>query len=235
MTFFGPLWILLSGEIDFKTDYRTANRDSANIAPDPAATKEAIVLAYSARTFNWRGIFAVHTWIAVKRENATRYKVYDVVGWRLFQNKPVLATNEDIPDRHWFDQKPMLILDIRGEKAAELIPQIESVVATYPYPTTYHYWPGPNSNTFIAYVARHVPGMRLALPASAIGKDYLVSDRLFALAPSGTGYQFSLFGVFGVMLALHEGLEVNFLGLVYGISPYERAIKLPGFGTVRIF
>lgn len=49
-------------------DWRTASRDSAGIAPLPAETPEAVVQVYAARTFNWRGTFAVHTWVAVKEK-----------------------------------------------------------------------------------------------------------------------------------------------------------------------
>lgn len=231
----GPFWLLVSQQVTFSADYRTANRASSNIAPLPEATQEAVIQAYSARAFNWRGLFAVHTWIAVKPTNAKKYKVYDVVGWRMLHSEPVLGAMEDIPDRHWFDQKPQLILDIRGERAAALIPQIVTAVEQYPYPNEYHYWPGPNSNTFVAYIAREVPALSLMMPSNAIGKDFLVNNRFLAPAPSGTGYQVSLFGVVGVTLALREGLEVNFLGLVYGISPSQGVVKLPGLGELRLF
>lgn len=233
LTFIGPLWILVSGTIDFKADYRTANRASSNLAPDAVKIKEAVIQVYYARTFNWRGIFAVHTWIAIKPENGKQYKVYDVVGWRLFYKQPVLSTAEDIPDRHWFDQKPQIILDLRGPEAEKLISKIDTATANYPYPAEYEYWPGPNSNTYIAYVARHVPELKLALPSNAIGKDFLPNSTFFASAPSGTGYQISFKGILGVMLAVREGLEINLLGLVYGISPLERTIKLPGFGNLK--
>ena len=74
----------------------------------------------------------------------------------------------------------------------------------------------------------------MALPSNALGKDY-TGDHFFVSAPSGTGYQFSLYGCFGIMLALKEGLEINILGLVYGISPAELVIKLPGFGDIGLF
>ena len=35
----------------------------------------------------------------------------------------------------------------------------------------------------------------LDLPSNAIGKDFLVRGALFAAAPSGTGFQLSLFGL----------------------------------------
>lgn len=230
ITFAGPLYILLSGQIDFSADYRTANRDSAHVAPLPDASPEAIIQVYAARTFNWRGLFADHTWIAVKPKNAKQYTVMQVVGWRLFMKKPPLIIAEDIPDRMWFDQTPNVILDIRGEKAEKLIPDILEAAHRYPYPDSYSYWPGPNSNTFTAYIGREVPELGLVLPGTAIGQSYLTGNHFFAPMPSGTGYQFSVNGVFGLGIARKEGVELNLLGLVYGVRFYPFSVILPGVG-----
>lgn len=234
LTFIGPLIILLTGTIDLRADYRTANRDSSRLAPDPAKTKEAVIQIYAARTFNWRGLFAVHTWMAVKPKEGEEYTVYQVIGWLFFRNLPPVVSHVDIPDRHWFDQKPMVIADIRGQTAEEIIPDIAKAVANYPYPNQYSYWPGPNSNTFIAHLGRQLPALKLALPGNATGKDYLPAFTVFARAPSGTGYQFSIYGLFGILLAKEEGLEINLLGLVYGVNPFTLTFKLPGLGDIKL-
>lgn len=230
----GPMLIVSCGNIQLGKDWRTADRSPAGVAPDPAATREAVIQVYAARAFNWRGMFAVHTWIATKRENADQYTVHQVIGWRRFRGLPVLASHQDVPDRSWFGSPPEVIADIRGEKAETLIPQIRAAVASYPYAERYTTWPGPNSNTFVAHVAREVPGLRLELPTTAIGKDYLSNGAIAARAPSGTGYQLSLFGIFGVTAAAREGLELNLLGLAIGIDPESLAVKLPGLGNVGL-
>jgi len=92
-------------------------------------------------------------------------------------------------------------------------------------------WPGPNSNTFTAYVARAVPELELDLPPTAIGKDYL-GRRLLAAAPSGSGFQVSLFGLLGVLVSGVEGLEINVLGLTFGIDALSPALKLPLVGRL---
>jgi hypothetical protein len=56
----------------------------------------------------------------------------------------------------------------------------------------------------------------------------------FAPAHSGTGYQFSFFGISGIAVARKEGLEINIYGLVYGFSPAMKILKLPGFGDIRL-
>ena len=55
-----------------------ARRDPTGLAPDPATTPEAVVQVYAARAVSWRGVFSVHTWIAVKPTGAERYTRYEV-------------------------------------------------------------------------------------------------------------------------------------------------------------
>jgi hypothetical protein len=50
--------------------------------------------------------------------------------------------------------------------------------------------------------------------------------------PSGTGYQVSLLGILGAAVGADEGLEINVLGLVFGVDPRHVALKLPGIGRV---
>ena len=228
----GPLLVLVSGTVDLSARWSSASREPAGLAPDPAATPEAVVQVYGARAFSWRGAFAVHTWIAVKADNADTFTTYEVLGWRARRGISVVATSTGRPDRAWYGQPPELYADIRGPEASALIPQIQAAVRSYPYGDTYGIWPGPNSNTFTAHVARLVPGMRLDLPPTAVGKDYLGAWRIWASSPSGTGYQISARGLAGVMVGAEEGLELNLLGLSFGIDPADLAVRLPGIGVL---
>ena len=227
----GPLLVACNGEVKFNEDWRTADRSPAGIAPDPARVKEAVVQVYSARAFNWRGVFAVHTWIATKSRDAEQYRVHHVVGWRRFDDLPVVESESDFPDRNWYGQPPAILADVRGPEAEALIGDIEAAVSSYPYAEQYRLWPGPNSNTFTGWIARKVPALRLDLPPTAIGKDYL-GGGLFAPAPSGTGWQVSLYGLLGMTLARVEGLEINVLGVTFGLNPLKPHLRLPGIGII---
>jgi hypothetical protein len=231
LTFAGPIWNMATGKVDFHADYRTANRESAHLAPDPKTTHEAVIQVYTARAFNWRGLIASHSWISVKPKDASEYTVYQVIGWRQFHGLPPLMIEKDIPDRNWYNEKPRVILDMRGDKAQALIPEIDAAAKAYPYANDYTLWPGPNSNTFPAYVARKVPQLGLVMPADAIGKDYLPNHSLFATAPSDTGVQLSLFGLLGATVAQKEGVEINLLGLIYGLRLSPFALVLPGWNS----
>lgn len=212
-------------------DWRTASREPAGIAPDPATTPEAVIQVYAARTVSWRGYFGVHTWIAVKRSGAERFDVHEVIGYRLRRTGSTVVSHQRAPDGYWFGNRPELLRDLRGDGVDELIERIEQAVQRYPYATTYRIWPGPNSNTFTAFVAREVPELRVDLPPTAIGKDYLELP-LVDRTPSGTGAQFSLFGVAGVLAGVEEGLEINLLGLTLGIDPRSLSLKLPLIGRI---
>ena len=110
--------------------------------------------------------------------------------------------------------------------------RLHEATRDYPHNDEYRIWPGPNSNTYIAYLGRAVPELSLDLPPTAIGKDYLPRAGVLAHAPSGSGMQLSIAGLAGVIVAPQEGLEVNVLGLTAGIDVWPPALKLPGI--VRI-
>lgn len=152
--------------------WRTASRDSAGLAPLPADTQEAVVHVYGADAWGWRGWFAIHTWIAVKPAAAESYTVYDVVGWRGGAGREVVRIREDVPDRHWYGAKPRLLADHRGPQAQAMIKKIDQAARDYPWKGTYRVFPGPNSNTFVGWIGRRVPEMKLDLPLSAIGAGY---------------------------------------------------------------
>lgn len=224
--------VTLMTTLDSKADWRTASRDSAGIAPAAGEFKPALVQIYAARAYSWRGYFGLHMWLAFKERNADHYMVTDVVGWRQYRGVRVVDLRVDLPDRQWFGNRPSLIFELSGESAERAIPKIRRAVESYPYPNTYHLWPGPNSNTYIAHLVREVDELRVALPANAIGKDFLGGWKVFARSPTKTGWQFSAFGVFGLTLGLRDGMDVNLLGLNFGIDVLRPALKLPFVGRI---
>src|SRR5262249_34397446 len=137
-----------------------ARQDSSAQAPDPAATPEAVIQIYAARTVGLKGVFGVHTWIALKRSGAPAYTRYEVVGGGSDRGASALRVNRTGPDNYWFGRRPDLLVDRRGEGVDALIDRVEAAVRDYPYTSTYRTWPGPNSNTFTAYVGRAVPELR---------------------------------------------------------------------------
>ncbi len=212
-------------------DWRTASNEPTGIAPDPAQVKEAVVQVYAARAFGWRGVFGVHSWVAVKAKDGAASTVYEVIGWQLRWRDSAVAIHERAADARWYGAEPELLVDLRGDAAQALIARIDAAARTYPWAGEYTAWPGPNSNTFVAWIARAVPELRVDLPPTAIGKDYL-GARVLASAPSGSGLQFSLAGLLGVTASGVEGFEINLLGLSFGLNPFDPALKLPLIGRL---
>ncbi len=211
-----------------------ARWDSAGLAPDPATTPEPVVQVYAARTWGWKGVFAVHTWLIMKRAGAAHYDRYEVVGWGVQRGAPAIRKDMRAIDGYWAGNRPRIVAERRGPEVEALIDRIEAAIEAYPYPDQYRSWPGPNSNTFTAYIGRSVPELGLELPPTAVGKDYLGAG-VFAPTPSGTGYQLSLFGLLGLSVGRDEGLELNLLGLILGLDPLDVAIKLPAVGRIGLF
>ena len=212
-------------------DWRTASHEPAGLAPPAATTPEAVIQVYGARTWGWRGTFGVHTWVAVKPAGAPAYTVYEVIGWRQRWADSVVAIHQRAADARWYGSVPEIYADKRGPEAEKLIPRIDAAARAYPYAGEYTLWPGPNSNTFTAWITRAVPELGADLPPTAIGKDY-IPGAIVGSAPSGHGLQVSLGGMFALTASGVEGLELNLLGLTFGVNPFDPALKLPLVGRI---
>ena len=229
----GPLLTLAFGSASMHGDWRSATHRPAGLAPDPTTDREAIVQVYASRSFGWRGAFAVHTWVAAKPAGAKRYTRYEVIGWRARGGGSALSISDDgAPDAEWYGAKPRLIQDLRGAAAEGVIAKLPAAAASYPWAMSYTAWPGPNSNTFTAWLGRAIPELHMTLPPLAIGKDYLPPGDWLASTPSGTGWQLSLGGFVGATAARDEGIEINLFGLVTGIDFRHPALKFPGIGRI---
>lgn len=211
--------------------WHTADWSSARIAPAPDADPEAVIQVYAARAGRWKGIFSVHAWLVMKPENAAAYTRYDVVGWG-----PPIRRNAYPADGFWYGNAPEVVYEIRGERAQKLITEVTRAVREYPFRErgSYRAWPGPNSNTFIAWIGRQIPTLGLEMPANAVGKDYLGDGIVTSRTPSGSGWQISAWGMVGAAAAWREGIELHILGATIGVDFDDLAIKLPGIGSISL-
>ena len=221
------------GEIRLGRDACWACNESIGLAPRPETVSEALIHVYGARTYRWHGIFAVHTWIALKPQDAQSYTVLQVIRrWPYPYASPVRIVNDVQPDRQWHGARPELLYVLQGMEAEAAIPKIQEAATRYP--SDYHVWPGPNSNTFTAHLVRETPELQVDLPPTAIGKDFFLDGTFVDWSPSGTGFQASAYGLFGLMLGIEEGIEVNLLGLTIGLDLNPPALKLPLYGRLGI-
>jgi len=142
-------------------------------APDPASHPDAVVQVYGADVLGFRGKFAIHTWVATKPKDAANYGIFQVIGWRLRRGRPALSVSEGNPARPWFGSPAVLLLEKRGAEAEALISRVHEAVDSYPFANEYKMWPGPNSNSFVAWIGLEVPELGLDLPAKAIGQSWM--------------------------------------------------------------
>jgi hypothetical protein len=212
-------------------NWKVASWASSGLLPEASANPPATVMILASRTGRWKSIFAEHMSIVVKPEGAPAWTRYDVVGW----GNPV-RKNAYAADALWYGNAPRVVYKLEGEQAAQLIPAIQASVQRYPFQKkgTYTVWPGPNSNTFVAWVVRATPGFDVELPPVAVGKDWLGSGFSTAVAPSKSGWTFSAGGFVGGTLAWEEGLELHLLGSTIGLDANDLAIKLPALGKLGL-
>ena len=213
---------------DHPASWSQADWTSARVLPAAARDEAAAFYIMAARTGGLKGALADHSWIVVKDKGASRYERWDVVGW----GDPVRHDSQPA-DGRWYSNLPRIVVEKHGDEAEALIPKVRAAIASYPFamPGGYHIFPGPNSNSFTAYVMRKVPGIDATLPSVAVGRDYPTDWTFASIDPDGEEIRLSLWGYAGVVIGLKSGLEVNVLGLVAGIDPRRLAIKIPAFGT----
>ncbi len=214
---------------------------SSGLLPDPESDPEARVVVFSAPMSGRRGQFLTHNWIVFKRENATAWSRYEVLGFASrdseglpngawLGNRPTL--NRYVPDGLWFGRRPTIVAEAQGAAAAAIIGKIEQTIREYEETFgRYRFWPGPNSNTFIAALLRAVPELRASLPPSAIGKDYKPGVYL-GPTDSQTGMEATIWGMFGFKIGWIEGFELNLFSFVAGLDFRHPALKVPGFGRI---
>ena len=209
-----------------------ASRESVGIAPKAPELNEDIVQIYYARAFSWRGIFGIHPWIAWKERADEQYTVAQVTAWNIRRQGTAIRVEKDLPDRRWFDSAPHILFEVRGKKASKIIVQLKELIKTYPFKDRYVVWPGPNSNTFVSYMIRHIDELDIELPATAIGKDYFGRTSFVSNTASNTGFTVSAFGLLGFTLGAGEGLELNLFGLHFGLDLWTPALKLQLIGRL---
>lgn len=149
---------------DRPSSWREANWSSSGTLPDPSSEESAVVHFMAAKTGRWKGAFSVHSWIVMKDRKAKSYDRYEVVGW----GTPV-RQNAYAADARWYSNEPKILFSIKGDDAEIIVPKIRTAIAGYPFADhgDYTIWPGPNSNTFVAYILNELPEIGHVLPANS--------------------------------------------------------------------
>jgi hypothetical protein len=123
-------------------------------------------------TLPFIGAIAEHYWfVAFDGEGACER-------WEVWQSKNAGGTsfghlhcNFKRPDDGVGGGPSRVVAQWLGEDALRLVEALKSAEQAYPFRERYLAWPGPNSNTFVAWVLGRA-GIEFALSWKAIGKDY---------------------------------------------------------------
>ncbi|MBI5368657.1 MAG: DUF3750 domain-containing protein [Planctomycetes bacterium] len=172
---------------------------------------------------------AYHSWFAAWDPAEGRWR-----RWEVWQDKNAGGTSWDHVHRDLYGIDRgvgggpfRLAREWRGAAAQRLRAVLERA-ETYPERHRYIAWPGPNCNTFVAWVLRE-SGAAADLPPQAIGKDWLGWAGA-AVSTTRTGLQFET-PIIGLKAGLAEGIEIHPLALTLGFDLWPPAIKTP-FGRL---
>ena len=232
LSLMGPLWVYWRGEVDFSRSWRSLDRSSVGLAPSPGEERKAVLQVYAARAYNWRGLFAVHPWIAYKGADEDRYVVLEILGWRAMGGGDSISVSTKAPDGKWFGNPPELLFETRGREAETVMGEIVRLAEHYPYRNFYRAYPGPNSNTFVSHLIREIPALDFVLPSTAIGQRYPVEGEWFAWHGGGKGFSVSFRGHAGFSVGSREGFRFFLFGAEWGINPLSPSLFVPGVGRI---
>ncbi len=190
----------------------------------PAGPNEPVVRLCYARLPPPLAVAAVHYWFAAFDPGSGRWHRREVwphafpdpntghVGRDLFAAGSGIGGGPARVQREW-----------RGRSARDLLAVLEDPTR-YPYRHTYLAWPGPNSNTYVAWALREA-GAEADLHPTAIGKDFL-GVAGYDTTPARTGGQFET-PLVGLKAGADDGLEVHVLCLTLGLDASPPALKTP--------
>jgi len=117
------------------------------------------------------GWLAAHYWFVVRDgEHCERWEIWQTkdAGGRSVGH---LHCNLKAPEANVGGGPTQLVAEWRGEQALSLM---KIISGEYPHCHAYRYWPGPNSNTYVAWVLREA-GVAQPLGRLAVGKNFPVS------------------------------------------------------------
>jgi Protein of unknown function (DUF3750) len=221
-----------SARMQISDGMMTGQGTSPQAATAPSALPSTCVvqLRYATLPHFLRAI-AVHHWFAVFDPATRQWQRWEVWQAKDAGGKSMGHVHCDLrhPDCGVGGGAYRLAVEWNGH-AARAICSVLNNARDYPYRDRYRAWPGPNSNTFVAWVLREA-GLHYSFDPRAIGKDYmgLLGMRRSA-RPPGAQVETPLLGV---KCSLHDSVEVHWLCLTWGLRWLPLAIDTP-FGRVSL-
>ena len=143
--------------------------------PRPAHDRDILKVELRYAPLPWIGALAWHYWFVV-RDDTGRHR------WEVWQTKNaggwcIGHVHRDLkrPDDGVGGGPSRMVKEWEGENAVKILRVLENI-RSYPYCQRYRSWPGPNSNTFVAWVLREA-GIEHTLDPRGLGRNYLTAKQ----------------------------------------------------------
>ncbi len=191
---------------------------------------------------------AIHPWFLIYDPRTDRWDKWDVYAIRGSINEREVHTlkaptkdGQSLEELNWATQRigyidklenklfnpdeGIVLTEWSGPEARKII-DVLNQPESYPYKELYRYWPGPNSNTYVAWTLKQAR-VPYDMHPLAVGKDYL-GPWNFGLGTSTTqsGLQIET-PIVGLKAGIADGIELHILTLTFGIDLFPPAIKTP--------
>ena len=189
-------------------------------------TTEAVVVVGSAALGEPLNGIARHPFVALRDAGATEWERWEVMccpnGSRLSTVRR--AWTDPTSDRGGGGGDVRFHRVLTGASAERAAACVRQQAPEYPRRDRYLAWPGPNSNTFVDWIARKCD-LHVDLPAPSIGKDYRGLVGISGTS-GGTGVQLET-PLVGAKIGLTEGVEAHLLGMAIGVDVWPPALIVP--------
>lgn len=195
------------------------------VRPSVAKAEEPVIMLKSVRIpvrdwLPWYSRFAEHTWIDYHYAGSWHRVEWDDVEHIVAEDLPPGAAFEDV---RW-EREVAVHASWHGEWAEGVAAAVLATAQRYEFSKQYRPWPGPNSNSFIDWLACEL-GLPIVMPPAAVGKDYATWVHA-GITSSRSGIELETM-LLGAQVGLREGVEAHALGLTLGVGIWPPTIKLP--------
>src|SRR5262249_21627056 len=181
------------------------------------------------------GPIAEHCWFLVCDPDTG-----EVHRWELWEHANRCRTSWDHVHQDLLDADddvgggPMHVASAWRGEAARRLGAHRAEAPEHPYRRRHLPWPGPNSNTYIAWVLKDA-GVPWDMEPKCIGKDYLGTAGVpgawvrtvgVGITTTGTGVQAES-PLLGLKVGLRDGLELHLLCFTFGLDAWPPGLKTP--------
>ncbi len=154
------------------------------------------------------GLVAVHYWFVIYQSRQTeRWEVWQLPSqnhssWQHI-HKNLLPFDRGVGNGNsWVETY------WQGDEASKLAEVLRNSPSSYPFKARYHYWPGPNSNTYVQWILTQAHIDHQMIP-QGIGKNHM---GLIGWRKTAAMFEFST-PLFGFRYSRSSYVEVHFLHL----------------------